>query len=178
MHTRIAAMSPSFAMSIALRAIASASPSSRFCMSGRLVARSARPAGRIAALAFLKLHDLISFHCDGQKPPRARRACARVLTNTVRECGDEKSPQRLARASDAVLVNNGFLEDSVTRSQAFCCSRARKMRSPCKQQEKNRERGPQAICVRSGEPGRVLINASAGRVSAFGGERDTPGWRE
>src|SRR5215472_5838031 len=85
------------------------------------------------------------------KSRRARRACARVLTNMVRERGDEKNPRRLARASDAVLVNNGFLEDSVTRSQAFCYSRARKMRSPCKQQEKNRERGPQAICVRSRE---------------------------
>src|SRR5262249_24170407 len=103
------------------------------------------------------------------KSRRARRACARVLTNMVRERGDEKSPRRLARASDAVLVNNGFLEDSVTRSQAFCYSRARKMRSPCKQQEKSSERGPQAICVRSRELGRVLINASTGRMSAFGG---------
>src|SRR5262249_11664419 len=102
------------------------------------------------------------------KSRRARRACARVLTNMVRERGDEKNPRRLARASDVVLVNNGFLEDSVTRSQAFCYSRARKMRSPCKQQEKNRERGAEAICVRSGEPGRVLINASTGRMSAFG----------
>src|SRR5262249_4068071 len=102
------------------------------------------------------------------KSRRARRACARVLTKMVRERGDEKSPRRLARASDAVLVNNGFLEDSVTRSQAFCYSRARKMRSPCKQQEKSRERGPQAICVRSRELGRVLINASTGRMSAFG----------
>src|SRR5262249_5418889 len=112
------------------------------------------------------------------KSRRARRACARVLPNMVRERGDEKSPRRLARGSDAVLVNNGFLEDSVTRSQAFCYSRARKMRSPCKQQEKNRERGPQAICVRSRELGRVLINASTGLMSAFGGERDTPPWRE
>jgi hypothetical protein len=72
--------------------------------------------------------------------PRAH-ACARVLTNTVRECGDEKSPRRLARASDAVLMNTEFVEDSVTRSQAFSRSRARKMRSPCKQQEKNRKSG-------------------------------------
>src|SRR5215471_13285390 len=72
---------------------------------------------------------------------QAARARVRARTNTVRECGDEKSPRRLARASYAVLLNNGFLEDSVTRSQAFSRSRARKMRAPCKQQEKNRESG-------------------------------------
>src|SRR6516162_6274223 len=107
---------------------------------GRLVARSARAAGRIAALAFLKLHDLILLFVGVDKSHRARgRACARVLTNTVHECGDEKSPRRLARASYAVLVNNGFLEDSVTRSQAFSRAHARRMRAPCKQQEKNRD---------------------------------------
>src|SRR5262249_1526935 len=80
---------------------------------GRLVARSARPAGRIAALAFLKLHDLMLLSLGWTKAAaRAARMRPR-LTNTVRECGDEKSPRRLARASDAVLVNNGFLEDSV-----------------------------------------------------------------
>src|SRR5262245_66089235 len=72
---------------------------------------------------------------------QAARARVRARTNTVRECGDEKSPRRLARASYAVLLNNGFLEDSVTRSQAFSRSRAHKMRVPCKQQEKNRESG-------------------------------------
>jgi hypothetical protein len=46
-----------------------------------------------------------------------------------------------ARASYAVLVNTEFVEDSVTRSQAFSRSRARKMRAPCKQQEKNRKSG-------------------------------------
>src|SRR5215472_3813981 len=72
---------------------------------------------------------------------QAERARVRARANTVRECGDEKSPRRLARASYAVLLNNGFLEDSVTRSQAFSRSRARKMRAPCKRQEKNRESG-------------------------------------
>jgi hypothetical protein len=46
-----------------------------------------------------------------------------------------------ARASYAVLMNTEFVEDSVTRSQAFSRSRARKMRAPCKQQEKNRKSG-------------------------------------
>src|SRR5215467_10499489 len=55
-----------------------------------------------------------------------------------RECGDEKSPRRLARASDAVLMNTEFVEDSVTRSQAFSRARAQNA-SPCKQQEKNRD---------------------------------------
>jgi hypothetical protein len=45
-----------------------------------------------------------------------------------------------ARASYAVLVNTEFVEDSVTRSQGLSRARAHKMRSPCKQQEKNRER--------------------------------------
>src|SRR5215813_4855500 len=72
---------------------------------------------------------------------QAARARVRARTNTVRECGDEKSPRRLARASYAVLVNNGFLEDSVTRSQALSRSRAHKIRAPCKQQEKNRKSG-------------------------------------
>jgi hypothetical protein len=44
MHTRMAAMSPSLAISIALRAIASASPSSRFCM--RTVTLLRDPRGR------------------------------------------------------------------------------------------------------------------------------------
>jgi len=35
---------------------------------GPLVARSARAAGRIAALAFLKLHLRFSFPCHRQKP--------------------------------------------------------------------------------------------------------------
>jgi hypothetical protein len=34
-------------------------------------------------LAFLKLHDLISFLWDGQKPPRARHACAHAFINAV-----------------------------------------------------------------------------------------------
>jgi hypothetical protein len=54
---------------------------------------------------------------------------------------DEKSPRPLARASDAVLVNKEFVEDSVTPSQAFFRARAGKTRRPCKQQEKNRESG-------------------------------------
>ena len=53
----------------------------------------------------------------------------------------KKARGTFARASYAVLVNTEFVEDSVTRSQAFSRSRARKMRSPCKQQEKNRKSG-------------------------------------
>ena len=51
----------------------------------------------------------------------------------------KKARGTFARASYAVLVNTEFVEDSVTRSQAFSRSRARKMRFPCKQQEKNRD---------------------------------------
>jgi hypothetical protein len=53
----------------------------------------------------------------------------------------KKARGEIAWASDAVLMNERFLEDSVTRSQAFSRSRAEKMRSPCKQQEKNRQSG-------------------------------------
>jgi hypothetical protein len=35
----------------------------------------------------------------------------------------KKSPQRFARALDAVSVNTEFFEDSVTRSQVFCRAR-------------------------------------------------------
>src|SRR5262249_17453066 len=95
MHPRIAAMSPSFAISIALRAIASGLALEQVLHEhGGLVARSARPAGRIAALAFLKLHDLISFLWDGQKPPRARRGAPTRSSTRFRERGDEKSPRR------------------------------------------------------------------------------------
>jgi hypothetical protein len=52
----------------------------------------------------------------------------------------KKARGTFARASYAVLMNTEFVEDSVTRSQAFSRARAHKMRSPCKQQEKNRER--------------------------------------
>jgi hypothetical protein len=38
-------------------------------------------------------------------------------------------------------MNTEFVEDSVTRSQEFCCARALNARVPCKQQEKNREHG-------------------------------------
>jgi hypothetical protein len=80
--------------------------------------------------------------CDGQTPPRTRaRGSARVVMNAVHECGDEKSPRRLARASDAVLINKGFVQDSVTRCQGFSCARARNNASACKQQEKNRDQG-------------------------------------
>ena len=48
MHMRMAAISPPFAISIALRAIASDSPSSRFCM--RTVALLRDPCGRPAGL--------------------------------------------------------------------------------------------------------------------------------
>jgi hypothetical protein len=41
-----------------------------------------------------------------------------------------------ARASYAVLMNTEFVEDSVTRSQAFSRSRARKMRVPVNNRRK------------------------------------------
>jgi hypothetical protein len=44
-----------------------------------------RPAGRIAALAFLKLHGFFSCGCDEQKPPRAdARAPARSSARFMR----------------------------------------------------------------------------------------------
>src|SRR5215467_8635834 len=81
----------------------------------------------------------VSFVASEKQAARAR-VRARARTRFV-NAAMKKSPRRLARASYAVLLNNGFLEDSVTRSQAFSRSRARKMRAPCKQQEKNRESG-------------------------------------
>jgi hypothetical protein len=53
----------------------------------------------------------------------------------------KKARGTFARASYAVQVNTEFVEDSVTRSQAFSRARAHKMRAPCKQQEKNRKSG-------------------------------------
>jgi len=81
MHTRIAAKSPPFAISIALRAIASVALEQVLHKDGRLVARSARPAGRIAALAFLKLHDLILLSLGWTKAA-ARGAHAPVCSRT------------------------------------------------------------------------------------------------
>src|SRR5207247_9058023 len=59
---------------------------------GRLVARSARPAGRIAALAFLKLHNLGLLCCD-EKNRNARHAYAARSSTRFRERGDEHSPR-------------------------------------------------------------------------------------
>jgi len=76
---------------------------------------------------------------------KSRRARGRMRPRVHRRgCGNvamKKARGEIARASDAVLMNTEFVEDSVTRSQAFSRSRAKKMRSPCKQQEKNRESG-------------------------------------
>ena len=55
----------------------------------------------------------------------------------------KKARGGFARAFDAVSVNTEFLEDSVTRSQAFCRARVRLSPLACKQQEKNRERDNQ-----------------------------------
>src|SRR6516162_9900064 len=76
---------------------------------------------------------------------KSRRARGRMRPRVHRRgCGNvamKKARGEIARASDAVLMNTEFVEDSVTRSQAFSRSRAKKMRSPCKQQEKNTESG-------------------------------------
>jgi hypothetical protein len=54
---------------------------------GRLVARSARPAGRIAALAFLKLHGLVLLSLRWEKTAARGRACAPRVMNAVHDCG-------------------------------------------------------------------------------------------
>jgi hypothetical protein len=72
---------------------------------------------------------------------RAARMRPRVHQRGSGNVAMKKARGEIARASDAVLMNERFLEDSVTRSQAFSRSRAEKMRFPCKQQEKNRKSG-------------------------------------
>jgi hypothetical protein len=85
-HMRNARMLPACAISITLRATSSAFPSSRLCTRALwAIARSARPAGRIAALTLLKWHRLFLLSRTGTRvaqektrrgrPPRLRHNC-------------------------------------------------------------------------------------------------------
>jgi hypothetical protein len=73
----------------------------------------------------------------------------------------KKARGGFARAFIAVLANNEFVEDSVTRSQGFSCSRADKTRSLCKQQEKNTESSARCAAIRASE-------ATLNRLSGLG----------
>src|SRR5256885_15556548 len=72
----------------------------------------------------------------------------------------KKARGGFARAFVAVLVNNEFVEDSVTRSQGLFCSRADKTRSPCKQQEKNRGSSVRCAAIRAERKGHFLNRLS------------------
>jgi len=56
----------------------------------------------------------------------------------------------LEREGDKIRAFIGAVQcGTLTRSQAFCCPRARTTRFPCKQQEKNRERMSTIRCSAS-----------------------------
>ncbi|HYY36242.1 MAG TPA: hypothetical protein VE801_00770 [Xanthobacteraceae bacterium] len=79
-----------------------------------------------------------SYGCD-DKTPRGRMR-TRAFIGAL-HAAMKKARGGFARAFDAVSVNTEFLEDSVTRSQAFCRARAQNNASTCKEQEKNRDQG-------------------------------------
>jgi hypothetical protein len=87
-------------------------------------------------LAFLKLHcgsPLLRWtddaaHAGARKRPRGHER--------GHERGDEKARGGFARASDAVLINKEFVQDSVTSSQAFCLLGSRKSAVPVNNRRK------------------------------------------
>src|SRR5215813_12730187 len=107
MHRRMAAISPCFAISIALRPIASASSANKLSISSVARLREPRPAGRISALTLLKRHGLSLSVVARKYAARGRGLRAR-----------NKKPGAVSRPGGwRTFGEYAFLEDSRYASQ-------------------------------------------------------------